>query len=77
VLDSADGQRLMQYLKNITMHRILPGETSDGMLRHREGQRWTVAVMDAWTQMAKETQRGTREPLVGPILPDDLSDTGR
>lgn len=42
-----DGERVLKYLRSLTVERALGPETADGFLRHVEGQRQLVAHITA------------------------------
>lgn len=46
VFSSGDGYELLNYLKNITLNRALPPDATDAHLRHLEGARWLVALIE-------------------------------
>jgi predicted GTPase len=51
VLGSHDGQRLMAYLRNITMNVAFENDVSTNALLHMEGQRWLVGLMAKRAQL--------------------------
>ncbi len=55
VFATGDGQELLNYLKNITLNRPLPPEASDAHLRHMEGARWLVGVIEERRQKAQRS----------------------
>lgn len=42
----ADGQAVIEYLKSITIKAVAGPHVSSDELRHREGQRFIVAIID-------------------------------
>jgi len=47
LLNSEDGEKLMNYLYSITVNTVLPASASDAELRMQEGMRRLVGIMDA------------------------------
>ena len=47
VLGTTAGRELVNYMKSITINRIMGGNATDGELRHMEGQRFIVAILEA------------------------------
>ena len=45
VLNTKNGQKLMNYLKSITIEAVAGSEVSDATLRHLEGQRYMVGLI--------------------------------
>ena len=45
VLNTKNGQKLMNYLKSITIEAVAGSEVSDKTLRHLEGQRYMVGLI--------------------------------
>ncbi len=45
VLNTKNGQKLMHYLKSITIEAVAGSEVSDATLRHLEGQRYMVGLI--------------------------------
>ena len=45
VLNTKNGQKLMNYLKSITIEAVAGSEVSDATLRHLEGQRYLLSVI--------------------------------
>jgi len=43
VFKGASGEKALNYLKNMTLNRVLPASATDSELRQREGQREIVA----------------------------------
>lgn len=54
VFDSDHGAQLLNYLRNITLHRVLGPEATDGEIRHLEGARWLVSVIISRMNNGKE-----------------------
>lgn len=54
-----DGQRFLAYLRNITINRITGPEVPDIQLRHLEGQRFIVAIIERRISDGRE-QRPSR-----------------
>jgi hypothetical protein len=46
VLGSAAGRELLHYLRSITIERVAGPEITDGQLRHLEGSRYLLAIME-------------------------------
>jgi hypothetical protein len=67
-LGSADGRRLLQHLRSITVERVLGPGVSDAVLRHLEGQRSLVFYL------MQLSARGAAEPT-SVASADDDSDT--
>ena len=44
-LNTKNGQKLMNYLKSITIEAVAGSEVSDATLRHLEGQRYMVGLI--------------------------------
>ncbi len=45
VFNTKNGQKLMNYLKSITIEAVAGSEVSDATLRHLEGQRYMVGLI--------------------------------
>jgi hypothetical protein len=48
------GRRVLEYLRNITFNRIHGPEVSDSTLRHAEGSRFIVAVLESRIAAARK-----------------------
>jgi hypothetical protein len=42
---NADGERILNYLTQLTLERVLPSNASNDELRHLEGQRFIVKLI--------------------------------
>jgi hypothetical protein len=59
--ESPAGREYMQYLRSITVNAVCGPEISDAGLRHREGARALVALMNQQVEAHhREQQRNTR-----------------
>lgn len=65
------GQEALAYLKNITLNQALPPEATDAQIRHREGQRWIVAVIVARLKAAESNDDASLEAQPDMDGPDD------
>jgi hypothetical protein len=48
------GRRVLEYLRNITFNRIHGPEVSDSTLRHAEGSRFIVAILESRIAAARK-----------------------
>jgi hypothetical protein len=71
---TADGQRVLSYLRALTLERSLGPGASDTMLRHLEGQRSLVTYIVATTARGSlgpdAAGRATAETAPNPETPD-------
>ena len=54
VLGTPDGQRLLSYLRNLTMNVAYDEKVETNALIHKEGQRWIVAMLVQRTAKGNE-----------------------
>ena len=54
VLGTPDGQRLLAYLRNLTMNVAFDGSVDPNALMHKEGQRWLVGLLVQRTAKGNE-----------------------
>ena len=54
VLGTPDGQRLLNYLRNLTMNVAFDADVSPNALMHKEGQRWLVGLLVQRTAKGNE-----------------------
>lgn len=61
VLGTNAGRELLEYMKSITISRIMGPNATDAELRHMEGQRYLVAVLESRVRVGvtKITEQGT------------------
>jgi hypothetical protein len=45
VLGTPDGERLLAYLRNLTLNHAFEADVSPNTLMHKEGQRWLVGML--------------------------------
>jgi hypothetical protein len=45
VFGTPDGERLMAYLRNLTLNHAFEADVSPNTLMHKEGQRWLVGML--------------------------------
>jgi len=45
VLGTPDGERLLAYLRNLTLNFAFEADVSPNTLMHKEGQRWLVGML--------------------------------
>ena len=62
VLNTKNGQKLMNYLKSITIEAVAGSEVSDATLRHLEGQRYMVGLIQRRINKGK-SQNSVQEKL--------------
>lgn len=59
VFGTPSGQAILQHLKSITINRVFDGDVSNDVLRHMEGQRFIVGLLEAFiTQGHKVKSNG-------------------
>lgn len=66
---SPAGMKALSYLKGITINNICGGSVSDAELRHREGSRWLVAVIEQ-RMMQAEQMLAAGTPVMSPRTED-------
>jgi hypothetical protein len=60
------GRKLMDYLRSITLNRVLGPEATDAHLRHHEGMRTLVAILEVRTRLGADVMRSmTAKPEEG------------
>ena len=62
VLNTKNGQKLMNYLKSITIEAVAGSEVSDATLRNLEGQRYMVGLIQRRINKGK-SQKIVQEKL--------------
>lgn len=53
---SPAGQEVLRYLRSITLDSVAGGGISDGELRHLEGQRFVVALLERRIKHAEKVE---------------------
>lgn len=76
VLDSPDGEKLLTYLKNITLNRMLPPTVTNEALRDLEGSRRLVMMLIARRDKfifddRLRKQQGRRGDALQPDMPKE------
>ena len=56
LLGSPAGREVLRYLRSITLDAVAGGGISDGELRHLEGQRFIVALLERRIQHAEKVE---------------------
>jgi len=56
LLGSPAGREVLRYLRSITLDAVAGGGISDGELRHLEGQRFVVALLERRIQHAEKVE---------------------
>tara|TARA_A100000172_G_scaffold5016_1_gene2929 strand:+ start:395 stop:637 length:243 start_codon:yes stop_codon:yes gene_type:complete len=54
IFSSNEGQEVLNYLTNITMHSPAGPGTSNEVLQHQSGQSWIVGLIRKRTELGKE-----------------------
>ena len=54
IFSSDEGQEILNYLTNITMHSPAGPGTSNEVLQHQSGQSWIVGLIRKRTELGKE-----------------------
>lgn len=57
VFDTPAGKKLMEWLKVQTINQIGGPDITNDVLRHMEGQRYIVALMDMYVKRGKEVSK--------------------
>jgi hypothetical protein len=55
----ACAERVLQYLRSITLHIVNGPDASDGALRHREGMRDLMRIINARIEAGESNRKGT------------------
>lgn len=73
LFSTGGGKEFLDYLRQITIQAICEPDTSDLVLRHREGARWLFAVIQARLIAGQKKGSPSREPALPPepYLADD------
>lgn len=58
VFKQPNGKEILKYLKSITIEAVTGGEVTDGTLRHLEGQRYLVGLIQ------RRTNKGLSQNIV-------------
>jgi len=56
LLGSPAGREVLRYLRSITLDAVAGGGISDGELRHLEGQRFVVALLERRIKHAEKVE---------------------
>ena len=56
LLGGPAGREVLRYLRSITLDAVAGGGISDGELRHLEGQRFVVALLERRIQHAEKVE---------------------
>jgi len=59
-LRGPSGDKLMKYLRQITIESVAGPDIADSHLRHLEGMRYLVAIIERRREAGKEVRRGRR-----------------
>lgn len=57
VFDTPAGKKLLDWLKAQTINQIGGPDVSSDVLRHMEGQRYVVALMDMYVKRGREVSK--------------------
>lgn len=61
VFDSAAGTKAIEYLRSITINTVAGPDQSDAALRHLEGGRYIVGIIDQRIQCGYKQRKGAGE----------------
>lgn len=62
VFRTRDGQKLLAYLKSITINAVMGDRIETNALVHREGQRFIVGLLDRRIEHGRSTARSRPSP---------------
>jgi hypothetical protein len=54
-------QRVLTYLRSMTVNAVAGPEVSDAHLRHLEGQRYIVGLISKWVDIGIDQRKGTKD----------------